>query len=208
VSYEKGIDIISALPLSRLGSFGMTFGLLLYVETGQLDKAIQAVRAEQSRDPRPVLNGFEAYFRGAVLEAAGDLSGARQIWSAAVRHGEVLSTNHENPISPYGYGLSLNYAKLGHREKAIHYVRQSLAPDPHHPIMLFFAAEAHALLANQTESLDCLKAAIENGFFNLPMIEGMARSRICTLYSLRNDREFLAIRAELARRIEQLRVRY
>lgn len=40
------------------------------------------------------------------------------------------------------------------------------------------------------------------------MIEGMARSRICTLYSLRNDPEFLAIRADLARRIEQLRARY
>lgn len=184
----------------------MTFGLLLYVETGELDKAVQAIQEEELRDPPPGRSGFSAYIRGAVLAAAKDFTGARQIWNDAVRHGEALLSKYEN--SYVHYGLSLNYAKLGNREKAMYSLRQSLAPDPRHPIMLFFAAEAHALLGNRIESLNSLKAAIENGFFNLPMIEGMARSRICTLYSLRNDPEFLAIKVDLARRLEELRARY
>jgi TolB-like protein len=206
--YGKGIDVISGWPLSRLGSFGMTFGLLLYVETGQLDKAVQAIREERLRDPSPPLNGFAAYVRGAVLEAAGDLTGARQIWTDAVWQSEALLAKQESPNPVYAYGLILNYAKLGNREKAMHFVHQSLAPDPCHPVRLFMAAEAHALLGNRYESLDSLKAAVKNGFFNLPLVEGMARSRICTLYSLRNDPEYLAIRADLARRVGQLRTRY
>jgi tetratricopeptide (TPR) repeat protein len=188
---------------------GMTFGLLLYVETGQLDKAVQAIREEHLRDASPPLNGFAAYVRGAVLEAAGDLTGARQIWTDAVRQSEALLATQESPNSVYAhYGLILNYAKLGNREKAMHFVHQSLAPDPRHPVRLFMVAEAHALLGNRNESLDSLKAAVKNGFFNLPLVEGMARSRICTLYSLRNDPEYLGIRADLARRVEQLRARY
>lgn len=179
----------------------MTFGLLLYVEVGDLAKAAQAVRDEQSNDPRPILNGFAAYIRGAVLEAAGDLTGARQIWTEY-----IVLTAEELPTSLYG--LSLAHAKLGNREKAADCVRRSLAPDPRHPTRLFFASEAHALLGNRRQALDSLKAAVDNGFLNLPMIEGMARSRICTFYSLRNDPEFLAIRTDLARRIEELRQRY
>ena len=203
---QKGIDAISALPLSRLGSFGATFGLLVYVETGELDKAVQAIREERAREPRPVLQGFSAHIRGSILEAAGDLAGARQIWSDSVRYREALLTKHENASSHYG--LSLAYAKLGNREKALQQLGLLLASDPRNHTRQFQAAETHALLGNRRESLDSLKAAVENGFLNLPMIDGMARSRVCTLYSLRNDREFLAIRSELAGRVEQLRARY
>jgi tetratricopeptide (TPR) repeat protein len=203
---EKGIDALSVRTLSQGGSFGANFGLLLYVEGGELAKAVQVVRDEQSNDPPPVLDGFSAYCRGAVLEAAGDFKGARQIWTEYVSRLGDLLTSQNTPASLYG--LSLNYAKLGNREKAMDYVLRSLAPDPRHPTKLFFASEAHALLGNRREAVDSLKAAVDNGFLNLPMIEGMARCRICTLYSLRNDPEFLAIRAELARRLDELRARY
>ncbi len=203
---QKGIDMISALPLSSLGTFGATFGLLLYAETGELDKAVQAIREERMRASRPVLQGFAALIRGSILEAAGDLTGARQIWSDFVRYREGLLTKYENPSSHYG--LCLNYAKLRNREKALQQLRLLLASDTGNHIKHFFAAETHALLGNRRESLQSLRAAVENGFLNLPMIEGMARSRICTFYSLRNDPEFLAIRSDLARRVDQLRARY
>jgi hypothetical protein len=87
-------------------------------------------------------------------------------------------------------------------------VRESLAPNPRHPTNLFFASEAHALLGNRREALDTLKAAVDNGFLNLPTIDGMARSRVGTFFSLRKNPEFLAIHAELARRIDKLRKQY
>lgn len=203
--YRKGMELIPLLP-ERVGSWGMTFGLLLHVEAGELDKAVRALREEQGRNMPGELTSFSVYVRGAVLAAAGDLSGARQVWSDGTRYGEALLTKNKN--SSIRYGTTLAYAKLGDREKALDHLRRLLEPDPRHPLFLFWAAETHALLGNRLKALDSLRAAVENGFLNLPMIEGMARSRICTLYSLRNDAEFLAIRAELSRRVDELRARY
>ena len=73
---------------------------------------------------------------------------------------------------------------------------------------LFFASESLALVGDRREALDTLKAAVENGFFNLPMIDGMARLPVGTFHSLRNDPEYPAIRADLARRVDELRARY
>jgi DNA-binding winged helix-turn-helix (wHTH) protein/TolB-like protein/tetratricopeptide (TPR) repeat protein len=204
--YKDGIDLLSTRAMTRVGSFGVTFELLMYVEMGELARAVQIVREEQARQSRPVLDGFPAYCRGGVLEAAGDRTGARQIWSEYIRYREAELAGQENPTSLYG--LSLNHAKLGNGERALQCIRRLLSTDPRHPTRLFFAAEVYALLGSRREALDSLKAAVDNGFLNLPMIEGMARSRICTLYSLRNDHEFLAIRADLVRRIEEIRARY
>jgi hypothetical protein len=52
-----------------------------------------------------------------------------------------------------------------------------------------------------------LKAAVENGFFNLPMIEFNVRPGL-SFHILRDDPEFHAIRADLARRLAHLRTRY
>ena len=138
--------------------------------------------------------------------AAGDTAGARRIWTEAISRKEALLEKHENPHLRASLGYA--YAKLGKREKALHQVRQMLAPDPHHPVFLFSAAETRALSGERRDALDALKAAVENGFLNLPMIDGMSRLRIGTLHSLRNDSEFLAIRADLARRVDELRARY
>ena len=99
------------------------------------------------------------------------------------------------------------YAKLERREQALRNVEQSLAADPQHPVLLFFAAQARALMGLRREALDTLKAAVENGFFNLPMIEYLTRPGM-SFHILRDDPEFLAIRADLARRIDDLRARY
>jgi hypothetical protein len=99
------------------------------------------------------------------------------------------------------------YAKVGRREEALRNLRQSLAADPHHPVHLFFAAQTRALPALRREALHTLKAAVENGFFNLPMIEYHTRPGL-SFHILRDDPEFHAIRAGLARRIDDLRERY
>jgi len=99
------------------------------------------------------------------------------------------------------------YAKLGRREEALRNLEQSLAPDPQHPVTLFFAAQTRALLGFRREALDTLKAAVENGFFNLPMIEYHTRPGL-SFHILRDHPEFHALRADLARRIDDLRARY
>ena len=141
-----------------------------------------------------------------MLAAIGDTAGARRIWTEAISRKEAQLERHENPHLRASLGYA--YAKSGNREKALHQVRQMLAPDPQHPVFLFFAAEIRALLGERRGALDALKGAVENGFLNLPAIDGMSRLRIGTLRSLRNDSEFLAIRADLARRVDERRAQY
>ena len=195
--HKKGIEAISPLPLSQAGVFGM----LLYAEAGQIDKAVTIARGDPSRPTY----GFAAYMSGYVLAAAGDQVGAGEVWAKGVRYGESLLSRNENPVTRVLHGMI--YAKLGRREQALRNLEQSLATEPQHPVLLFFAAQARALLGLRREALDTLKAAVENGFFNLPMIEYLTRSGM-SFHILRDDREFLAIRADLARRIDGLRARY
>jgi tetratricopeptide (TPR) repeat protein len=195
--FRKGIEVISPLPLSHAGIFGM----LLYAEGGQMAKAVEIARGDPDRPPY----GFPAYMRGYVLAAAGDQAGAKEMWTKGARYGEALLSTNENSMTRVLHGMI--YAKLERRELALHNVKQSLAADPQHPVLLFFAAQARALMGLRREALDTLKAAVENGFFNLPMIEYLTRPGM-SLEILRDDHEFRAIRADLARRIDDLRARY
>ena len=213
--YENASEVVSPLPLSQAGLFGM----LVYAETGQMPKAVEIARGDLTVPSRPPGGqieippgdserspyGFNAYMRGAVLEAAGDHAGAKEIWTEGVRYGEALLAKNED-----GAGRALDgmiYAKLGRREQALRSLQLSLAADPQHPRHLFFAAQTRALLGLRREALDTLKAAVENGFFNLPMIEYHSRPGL-SFHILRDDAEFHAIRADLARRIDDLRARY
>ena len=81
--YKKGIEVISPLPLSQAGLFGM----LLYAETGQMAKAVEIARGDSGRIPY----GFDAYMRGYVLAAAGDHAGANEIWTKGVRRRRGLA---------------------------------------------------------------------------------------------------------------------
>jgi TolB-like protein/Tfp pilus assembly protein PilF len=195
--HQKGIEVISPLPLSQAGIFGM----LLYAETGQMAKAVEIARGDSSQPPYV----FAAYMRGYVLVAAGDQAGAKEIWAKGVRYGEALLATNENPMSRVLQGMI--YAKIGDTAHALRNVEQSLAADPQHPVLLFFAAQARALMGRRREALDTLKAAVENGFFNLPMIEFLTRPGM-SFYILRNDPDFHAFRAGLARRIDALRSQY
>jgi DNA-binding winged helix-turn-helix (wHTH) protein/TolB-like protein len=196
--YRKGIDVISPLPLSQAGIFGM----LLYAETGQIEKAVEVAGGDPGGRPH---YGFAAYMRGYVLATAGDQAGAKEMWAKGARYGEVLLAANENSMTRVLQGM--NYARLERREQALRNVEQSLAADPQHPVLLFFAAQARALLGLRREAVNTLKAAVENGFLNLPMIEYLTRPGM-SFHILRDDHEFHAMRSDLARRIEDLRARY
>jgi DNA-binding winged helix-turn-helix (wHTH) protein/TolB-like protein/Flp pilus assembly protein TadD len=194
--HKKGLEAISPLPPSRAGVFGM----LLYAETGQMDKAIQFARGESARNSL----GFIAYTQGWVLAAAGDQAGAKEMWKGSAIRGEALLLKNENP---YAHAfLATTYAQLGERQRALDHLARSLSYDPHHPVFLFFGVRTRGLLGQRREALHCLRAAIDNGFFNLPMIDYITQPKFVP--GLQEEPEFQVIRADLARRIDELRVRY
>jgi hypothetical protein len=73
-------------------------------------------------------------------------------------------------------------------------------------VFLFFATRTHGLLGQRREALASLRAAIQNGFFNLPMIDYVTQPKF--IPGLWDEPDFRGIRADLARRIEELRARY
>jgi hypothetical protein len=121
-----------------------------------------------------------------------------------VGRGQALLANNENPHARAF--LATSYAHLGARQLALDHLDRSLAHDPNHPLFLFFAVRTHGLLGQQREALDSLKAAIDNGFFNLPMIDYVTQPKFVP--GLHEAPEFHVIRADLERRIDDLRVRY
>ena len=195
--HKDALQLISPIPVGQAGIFGM----MLYAETGQMDKAVEIARG----DPRQIPYGFDAYLRGCLLASAGDQTGARKIWANGLRDGEALLAKNENPLNRMFDGMI--HAKLGEREQALQNLQRTLGADPNHPVHLFFAAQTRSLLGLRREALDTLKAAVENGFFNLPMIEYHSRPGL-SFHALRDDPQFHLIRADLGRRIEILRTRY
>jgi DNA-binding winged helix-turn-helix (wHTH) protein/TolB-like protein/Tfp pilus assembly protein PilF len=196
--YEKGIEVISPLSLSQVGPFGM----LLYAETGQTGKAIEVLRSSWKRNP----NGHMiwSYFGGCVLAAAGDVTGATKVWTEGARNLEARLERHENPYTRSF--VALQYAKLGRREQARYHLERSLAHDSSHPVFLFFAMRIRELLGERREALASFKGAVESGFFNLPMIDYVMGP--VYVPGFRDDPDFRAIRADLARRVNELHARY
>jgi predicted Zn-dependent protease len=168
----------------------------MYAEAGRKDKATEIVRANPN-------NG--GYFLGCALAIAGDSAGARELWTSTARRMEAAVARNENPYTRAF--LAMTYAKLGRRQEAMHHMRQSLAPEPHHPIFLFFSGQTYGLLGERQESLRSIRSAVENGFLNLPMIDFVTRPMM-GLAILRDDPGFRLVRTDLARRVDELRARY
>jgi predicted Zn-dependent protease len=184
------MEALAPIPPEQAGGFAA----VLYAEAGRKDELMKVVRAHPY-----------GYFEACALAIAGDSRGAKELWTDTARRMETTLARNENPYTRAFLGMT--YAKLGRREQALDHMRQSLSPEPHHPIFLFFSAQTHGLLGDRQESLRSIRAAIENGFFNLPMIDFVTRPEM-GLAILRNDREFGALRSDLARRLNELRARY
>ena len=90
--YEKGIEVISPLPPSQVGPFGM----LLYAETGQNRQGYRSPPIQLEEESERSLT---SYFGGCVLAAAGDPTGATKVWTEGARHLEARLERHENPYT-------------------------------------------------------------------------------------------------------------
>lgn len=192
--YENGRKAIAGLLPHQAG----LLSAILYAESGRKKEAAEIVRAVSP-------SGAHPYFMGLALALAGDQRGATEVWTNGLRYREALAARNDSPYNHSALGMT--YAALRQREQALHHMRESLSPEPHHPIFLWFAAEIYGLLGERQQSLRSLRAAIENGFFNLPMIDFVTRPMM-PFAILRDDPEFHVLRADLARRLEDLRAQY
>jgi DNA-binding winged helix-turn-helix (wHTH) protein/tetratricopeptide (TPR) repeat protein len=189
--YQKGLDALAALPISEAGPFGMA----LFLEAGQRGKAIAAVKSHSH-------DYFSAYFGGCVLDQVGDHPGAHALWTKGANIALDLLSRHENPYTRVFLGVL--YGKLGMRDRAVEQVHRALESDPHHPTFLYFAAKAHAILGDRDRAIELLMDATENGFSNVFMLDYHQRPGMA-FFELRNDPALQAVRAQMARRVEELR---
>ena len=196
-NHAEGLELISSLAPSAVGQWGM----LLFAEVGMMDKAVEVART----DPETQLIGLFGFFRGCVLAEAGDEPGAVKIWQDAVRLGEARSRDYDNSF--LHQWLSLRYAKLGDREKALQHMEASLAIDPGNSVLLFLAAETESFMGNQEAALRKLKAAADGGFSNAPMVRHLS-GRMFAFHGLRDHPKFLAVLAQMESTAARLSERF
>jgi DNA-binding winged helix-turn-helix (wHTH) protein/Tfp pilus assembly protein PilF len=193
----NGLDLISSLPPSAVGQWGM----LLFAEAGMMDRAMEVART----DPQTQLVGLFGFFRGCVLAEGGDQAAAIEIWRKGIELAEPRSREYDNAL--LHQWLSLRYAKLGDREKALQHMESSLAVDPGNPVQLFLAAETDSLLGNREAAIRKLQAAANGGFTNVPMARHLA-GRMYAFYGIRDDPAFLAVLAQMDEGLSSLRTRF
>jgi TolB-like protein/DNA-binding winged helix-turn-helix (wHTH) protein len=195
--HERGMQVIASLRPEQAGPFGM----VLYLEAGQLETARRIARID-SFGPYWL---FGVYMRMYVLTRAGDPAGARETGLKSVHSARRFLDLGENPWIYAFRGMV--QARLGQKAEALESAGRAVALDPRHHMFLFFDAQTRSLLGLRREALDTLKAAVANGFLNLPMLEFHSRSGLA-FHPLRDEPEFAAIRADMAKRIDVLRARY
>lgn len=193
----SGLELISSLPPSAVGQWGM----LLFAEAGMMDKAMEVART----DPETQLVGLFGFFRGSVFAEGGDTAAAIEIWRKGIELAEPRSREYDNAL--LHQWLSLRYAKLGNREKALEHMESSLAVDPGNPVQLFLAAETDSLLGNREAAIRKLQAAADGGFSNVPMARYLA-GRMHAFYGMRDDPAFLAVLAQMEEALKGLRTRF
>ena len=195
--HSKGLEMISSLPLSEVGPFGM----VLYAVSGSMDKAVEVARTDRDTG----LVGFFGFFRGCVLAGAGDRAGAERIWSEGVQLGESRSKEYQNAFLHVWMGQ--RYAELGDREKARRHLQKGLEIDPHNAVLLFFAAETEAILGDASAAARNLQAAAEGGFLNLPMVKFLTHPMFA-FHAVRDDAEFKVVIAQMEHKLSDLRTRF
>lgn len=101
-------------------------------------------------------------------------------------------------------GLALLYGALGDR-KAYDQVRLALEVNPADPWTLFWASEVYGLLGDDEKALASLQQAADRGFLSIFYLDLQREHSSRGLYHLRNHPRLLAIRTQLANRIDHLR---
>ena len=95
------------------------------------------------------------------------------------------------------------YAKLGLRGRALGTVQRALEVYPNHPFVLYYTSVIRAILGDKKEAIETLKQAVENGWMGIHYVYHEQRPNK-ELYNLREDPQFKAVRADLARKVADL----
>ena len=99
------------------------------------------------------------------------------------------------------------YAQLGLRDEALESTRRALEVYPNHPFVLYHTSVIRAILGDKKEAVETLKQAVENGWMGIHYVYHEQRPNK-ELYNLRDDPQFQAVRADLARKVAALEKKY
>jgi tetratricopeptide (TPR) repeat protein len=194
--YEKGIHAWQPLLAEDRGGL---WGVALYADQGQFRQAIEAGERHLRKSPADSQEFWA--FLGNAYEGAGQHENARRTWAEGARQLEArFSALHDSANS---CSLGILYANLNEREKALSRVRSDLAI---HPDDSWCASLVYAKLGERVEAFRCMERAAKLRNSTLLFMDVYARPG-GPLHALRNDPQFLSVRKQLMRQIEDARVR-
>ncbi len=135
-----------------------------------------------------------AFFAAQSYEAMGDHEAAREAYrtakDVAERHMEL------NPDDPRAATMrSVSLCRIGERAAGLHWAERALAIDPDDAGVRYNVACLYAVEGQVDEALDCLAAAVANGFGNREWLE-----QDPDMDSLRDHPRFHALMQEMSQR--------
>lgn len=193
--YQKALNLVAQDLAEGEAEFWM---IELFGETGRLNEAVKATEITLKNEPNDLV---ARYFGGWVLDLGGHVAQAREMWREGARRSEAMIAKADNYYPRVWQGKM--YAKLGMREEALQTVRRALEIHPNHPFVLFEVGVIHAILGDNRAAVETLRQAVENGWMGIHYFYTYQRPHR-ELYNLRNDPQFQAVQAGLARKVADL----
>lgn len=140
------------------------------------------------------------------LQEVGEINVAREIWRAREPEFQRAANNLRNERVQIGLGIM--YAIFGDSRKALNQARLALEANPGDPWTIFWCAEIYALLGDERKAIENLWQSIYRGFLSLHYLDDQFEHPPWGFYRFRNRSEFLAVRKQLAEKVERLRAEY
>jgi len=197
--YQKAFDLAAPDLAEGKAEF---WTMMMLAELGRFDEAILMMEITLKNEP----GDFVAwYYAGCILDVAGQAARAREAWREGIRRSEAILAKAENYHPRLWQGRM--YAKLGLRLKALDAAKRALNVYPNHPFVLYYRSVIRAILGDKKEAVEILRQAVENGWLGIHYVYNEQRPNK-ELYNLRDDPQFQAVRAELARKVAELEKQY
>lgn len=192
--FSKVINLFASASVTNTDKRAL---MAAYSKSGNCAEALATARKYQPQAGHP--SGWLA--RGITLKACGREEEARQAWTEGALQAEAelkLEDQHHKRLA-----LALLYARLGRSAAAHENTRHALALSPGHPWILFFAGEMEALLENRRAALNYLRQAVDRDWLQPHYFDYYSGAKH-GFHSLKDDPEYLSLRNEVRRKVDEL----
>ena len=187
--YTKMLDVLAPIADHPRAQWHLVFNYADRKECGT------ALELAHGLDHSPTES---EYFLGKAFQACNDPTSARKLWSADAIRLEKELGRADSAVSRIM--LANEYAELGERAHSLEEIRRAQALGPENSSVLYYSAQARAILGDRREAIQYLRQAVEHGYVAIHYLDRYEQWPY-GLCRLREDPEYRAVHTQLAQKV-------